>query len=149
MIDPKTRKKLIALVHRQVVPAIGCTEPICVALACARATEKLQTVNGCNDLVPARIDVRLSANILKNAMGVGIPGTGMVGLPIAIALGALIGKSEYGLEVLRDCTPEAVAQGRKFIDEGRIDIRLATTEDFERCNEIGRASCRERVCHRV
>ncbi len=132
MIDPKTRKKLIALVHKQVVPAIGCTEPICVALACARATEKLQALTGRTDLVPSRIDVRLSANILKNAMGVGIPGTGMVGLPIAIALGALIGKSEYGLEVLRDCTPEAVAQGRKFIDEGRIDVRLATTEDFER-----------------
>ena len=64
MIDPKTRKKLIALVHKQVVPAIGCTEPICVALACARATEKLQALTGRTDLVPSRIDVRLSAIIL-------------------------------------------------------------------------------------
>ena len=41
-------------------------------------------------------------------MGVGIPGTGMSGLPIAIAMGALVGKSEYGLEVLRDSTPDIV-----------------------------------------
>lgn len=54
---------------------------------------------------PEKIEVLLSANILKNAMGVGIPGTDMVGLPIAVALGALIGRSEYQLEVLRDCTP--------------------------------------------
>ena len=48
-------------------------------------------------------------------MGVGIPGTGMIGLPIAIALGALIGKSEYGLEVLKDSTPEAVEKGKEMI----------------------------------
>lgn len=72
-----------------------------------------------------RIEVRLSANILKNAMGVGIPGTGMVGLPIAIALGALIGKSSYGLEVLKDCTPEAVAEGKAYDEAGHIQISLA------------------------
>lgn len=57
-------------------------------------------------------------------MGVGIPGTGMVGLPIAIALGALIGRSDYGLEVLRDCTPEAVEQGKAYIATDCIDIQL-------------------------
>lgn len=66
----------------------------------------------------------MSANILKNAMGVGIPGTDMIGLPIAIALGALIGKSEYGLEVLKDCTPEAVEEGKKLIDTQAIQISL-------------------------
>ena len=66
----------------------------------------------------------LSANILKNAMGVGIPGTGMTGLPIAIALGASVGKSEYGLEVLKDVTPEDVAGGKQYISEGRIGIKL-------------------------
>ena len=50
-------------------------------------------------------------------MGVGIPGTGMIGLPIAIALGALIGKSEYQLEVLKECTHEAVKRGKKMIDQ--------------------------------
>ena len=57
-------------------------------------------------------------------MGVGIPGTGMIGLPIAIALGAIIGKSEYKLEVLKDVCPEAIEQGKRYIDEGHIDIQL-------------------------
>ena len=68
--------------------------------------------------------MRLSANILKNAMGVGIPGTGMIGLPIAVALGALIGRSEYRLEVLRDVTPEAVERGREMIGRRCISIGL-------------------------
>ena len=117
MIDHTTREQIIELVHREVVPAIGCTEPMCVALCTAKATEKLV----CR---PEHITALLSANILKNAMGVGIPGTGMVGLPIAIAIGALIGKSEYQLEVLRDLTPEALEQGKQYLSEKRIDIQL-------------------------
>ena len=117
MIDKETRKRIIALIHKEVVPAIGCTEPMAVALCTARATERL----GCK---PDKIEALLSANILKNAMGVGIPGTGMTGLPIAIALGALIGRSDYQLEVLRDLTPEALAEGKRFIGEDRIDIQL-------------------------
>lgn len=112
-----THEEIISLIKREVVPAIGCTEPMCVALCVAYAKETL----GCE---PTEICVRLSANILKNAMGVGIPGTGMVGLPIAIALGALIGKSEYQLEVLRDCTPEDVLRGKELIASGVIHIEL-------------------------
>ena len=104
------------MVHREVVPAIGCTEPMCVALCTAKAVEKL----GCR---PERIEALLSPNILKNAMGVGIPGTGMTGLPIAIALGAIIGKSDYQLEVLKDLTPESLEEGKKYIAENRITIR--------------------------
>ncbi|MEG0789840.1 MAG: L-serine ammonia-lyase, iron-sulfur-dependent, subunit alpha [Alistipes sp.] len=117
MIQKSEREQIIALIHREVVPAIGCTEPIAVALCVAKATETL----GC---MPEKIRAELSANILKNAMGVGIPGTGMIGLPIAIALGALVGRSEYRLEVLKDLTPEAVAQGRRYINEKRICISL-------------------------
>lgn len=117
MIDKQTRERILALIHKEVVPAIGCTEPMAVALCTARATEQL----GCK---PEKIEALLSANILKNAMGVGIPGTGMTGLPIAIALGALIGKSAYQLEVLRDLTPEALEAGKQYIDQDRIDIRL-------------------------
>ena len=116
MVDKELRERIIALVHQEVVPAIGCTEPMCVALCTARATEKL----GCR---PEKIEALLSANILKNAMGVGIPGTGMIGLPIAIALGALIGKSEYQLEVLKDLTPEALEEGKQYIAENRIAIK--------------------------
>ncbi|MDE7152892.1 MAG: L-serine ammonia-lyase, iron-sulfur-dependent, subunit alpha [Muribaculaceae bacterium] len=111
------RLEIIALMQREVVPAMGCTEPIAVALCVARAAEILGER-------PGNITVDLSANILKNAMGVGIPGTGMTGLPVAIALGAIIGKSSYRLEVLRDVTPEAVAEARSMIAEKRIEIRL-------------------------
>ena len=117
MIPKTEREQIIALINREVVPAIGCTEPIAVALCVAKATETL----GCR---PEKIQAYLSANILKNAMGVGIPGTGMIGLPIAIALGALIGKSEYQLEVLKDSTPEAVEEGKKLINAQAINIAL-------------------------
>ena len=86
-MNKTVQAQIIDLIHQEVIPAIGCTEPVAVALATAKATEVL-------NCKPERIEVFLSANILKNAMGVGIPGTGMVGLPIAVALGALIGKSE-------------------------------------------------------
>ena len=117
MTDQNTRERILALIHKEVVPAIGCTEPMAVALCTARAVEQL----GCR---PEKIKALLSANILKNAMGVGIPGTGMTGLPIAIALGALIGRSEYSLEVLRDLSPASLEEGKRFIGEGRIDIDL-------------------------
>ncbi|WP_294632645.1 L-serine ammonia-lyase, iron-sulfur-dependent, subunit alpha [uncultured Bacteroides sp.] len=117
MIPDIERKQIIDLIHREVVPAIGCTEPIAVALCVAKATETL-------GVRPETISVLLSANILKNAMGVGIPGTGMIGLPIAVALGTLVGKSEYQLEVLKDSTPEAVEEGKRFIEEKRIHISL-------------------------
>lgn len=114
-MDNSDCKKTIDLLKREVIPAIGCTEPIAVSLCVAKATETLGEL-------PEKIDMYLSANVLKNALGVGIPGTGMIGLPIAIALGAIVGKSEYQLEVLRDITPESVEQGKKYIDEKRISI---------------------------
>ena len=116
MIDKATREKIISLIHREVVPALGCTEPIAVSLAVAKATELL-------GMQPEEINLGLSGNIIKNAMGVGIPGTGMIGLPIAIALGSLIGKSEYGLEVLKEVSPEAVERGKAFIESVPINIK--------------------------
>ena len=134
MITETERKRIIDLIHQEVGPAIGCTEPIAVALCVAKATETLGTK-------PEKINVLLSANILKNAMGVGIPGTGMIGLPIAIALGALIGKSEYQLEVLKDSTPDVVEEGKRFIEEKRIHISLKENIEeklyIEVCCEAG------------
>lgn len=117
MLSLQERSEIITLIKQEVIPAIGCTEPVAVALAVARAKEVLGTI-------PDKIEVSLSSNMLKNAMGVGIPGTGMVGLPIAIALGALIGKSEYGLEVLKDLSPEALEQGKKMIDDKVMTVYL-------------------------
>lgn len=117
MMDKSLRQQIINLIKREVVPAVGCTEPVAVALCVAKATETL-------GVIPEIITLSLSGNIIKNAMGVGIPGTGMIGLPIAVALGALVGKSEYNLEVLRDVTPEAVKKGKDYIAEERISISL-------------------------
>ncbi|WP_418698617.1 serine dehydratase subunit alpha family protein [Bacteroides sp.] len=129
------RQQIIALVKCEVIPAIGCTEPIAVALCVAKAAEILGKR-------AEKVSVLLSANILKNAMGVGIPGTGMIGLPIAVALGALIGKSEYQLEVLKDSNPAAVEEGKRFIDEKRIQISLKDDIEeklyIEVCCEAGK-----------
>ena len=116
-MDKEQRERIITLIHKEVVPAMGCTEPMAVALCTAQAKELL-------DIVPEKMTVRLSANILKNAMGVGIPGTGMIGLPIAIALGALIGKTAYSLEVLKDLTPETLQQGKDYLNSHNINIVL-------------------------
>lgn len=143
-MEKNLRDKIVALIKREVVPAIGCTEPTAVALCTAKAAEKL----GCE---PEAIDVKLSANMLKNAMGVGIPGTGMVGLPIAIALGALVGKSEYGLEVLRDVTPEAVERGKEFIARDCISISLKDDISeklyIEVCCTAGEKTAVARIAH--
>ena len=103
-----TNSELLHLLRSEVIPAIGCTEPIAVALCTARAKELLGAE-------PDAITVYLSKNVYKNALAVGIPNTGMTGLPIAIALGATVGKSEYMLEVLRDATPEAVAYAKEYM----------------------------------
>jgi len=135
--------RIIKLIKREVIPAIGCTEPIAVALAVSKATEVL-------GMLPEKIEVSLSPNILKNAMGVGIPGTGMVGLPIAIALGAVIGKSEYGLEVLKDLTPAGLEKSKELIAENIITIQLnETTAErlfIEVCCKSGDESSRVIIC---
>lgn len=142
-MDNKTKAQIIKLIHQEVIPAIGCTEPVAVALAAAKAAETLGAK-------PTKIEVFLSANILKNAMGVGIPGTGMVGLPIAIALGSLIGKSAYGLEVLRDLTPDALAEGKQMIESKCIHIALKENVDklyIEVNCSAGEDTSKVIICH--
>ena len=117
MLEKNKRERIIALVNKEVVPAIGCTEPMAVALCTAQAATTLGKR-------PERIEVLLSPNMLKNAMGVGIPGTGMIGLPIAVSLGALIGKPEYELEVLKDLTPDTLELGKQYIQNADINIKL-------------------------
>ncbi len=114
---------IIELIHSQVKPALGCTEPIAVALAAAKAAELLEIP----DRLSARFDisVSVSGNILKNGMGVGVPGTGMTGLRIAAALGAVCGKSAYGLEVLKDLDEASVARAKSL--EAEVKLGLAET----------------------
>lgn len=118
MLEKRTRQQIIDLINKEVVPAVGCTEPMAVALCTARATELLGRR-------PEKITALLSANMLKNAMGVGIPGTGMIGLPIAIALGAIIGKSEYKLEVIKDLDDNSLNEAKSYLqDPNHITIKL-------------------------
>ena len=125
MLEKSKRERIIALVNKEVVPAIGCTEPMAVALCTSQAATTLGKR-------PERIEVLLSPNMLKNAMGVGIPGTGMIGLPIAVSLGALIGKPEYQLEVLKDLTPDTLEQGKRYIEDADINIKLKQGKDIDK-----------------
>ena len=125
--------EIIGLIKKEVKPALGCTEPIAVALAVAKAMEILE--DKCPDCGPGwrysdtyAIRVEVSGNILKNGMGVGIPGTGMVGLHIAAALGAVCGKSSYGLEVLHDLDEKSISHSKEMVDKGVVTVALAETD---------------------
>lgn len=124
--------EIIELIRKEVKPALGCTEPIAVALAVAKAMEIMEDRCGISDpdwrtkdCYSLRIEV--SGNILKNGMGVGIPGTGMVGLHIAAALGAVCGKSEYGLEVLNDLNDASITRAKEIVEAQSVTIGLAET----------------------
>lgn len=109
---------IIELIHKEVKPALGCTEPIAVSLAVAKACEALRD----REIEPETVEVGVSGNILKNGMGVGVPGTGMVGLNIAAALAMVCGKSQYGLEVLKDLTDKSVEDAKKIVDRKGVSI---------------------------
>lgn len=122
-MDLNRELEIIELIKKEVKPALGCTEPIAVSLAVARSCEALREIGA----EVGSVLVEVSANILKNGMGVGIPGTGMVGLHIASALAVTCGRSEYGLEVLKDLSAEAIAAAKEMVDAGRVKVVLAET----------------------
>lgn len=123
--------EIISLIRKEVKPALGCTEPIAVALAVAKAMEVMQEGlqgDGWRSRLCYSLRIEVSGNILKNVMGVGIPGTGMVGLHIAAALGAVCGKSCYGLEVLHDLNEEDVASAKSLVERDAVAVSLAETD---------------------
>lgn len=124
--------EIIELIKKEVKPALGCTEPIAVALAAAKAAEILTDMCPCcgtawRESSGFNVAVEVSGNILKNGMGVGIPGTGMVGLHIAAALGAVCGKSEYGLEVLHDLCGSSVERAKELVNSGLVKVMHTET----------------------
>ena len=125
--------EIIELIRKEVKPALGCTEPIAVALAVAKAMEIMEDKRG--TVSPDwrmkdgwTLSIEVSGNILKNGMGVGIPGTGMVGLHIAAALGAVCGKSEYGLEVLHDLDETSISRAKQLVEDKSVTVGLADTD---------------------
>ena len=124
--------EIIELLQKEVKPALGCTEPIAVALAVAKAMEIIEEKNSAYDpqwrfRAGYNLKVEVSGNILKNGMGVGIPGTGMVGLHIAAALGAVCGKSAYGLEVLHDLDERSIAKAKELVESKSVIVGVADT----------------------
>ena len=124
--------EIIELLQKEVKPALGCTEPIAVALAVAKAMEIIEEKNSADDpqwrfRAGYNLKVEVSGNILKNGMGVGIPGTGMVGLHIAAALGAVCGKSAYGLEVLHDLDERSIAKAKELVESKSVIVGVADT----------------------
>ena len=116
------RGNLIDILKSEVKPAVGCTEPVAVALACAKAKELLG-----EDVVKNKILV--SPNVYKNAMCVGIPGTDRLGLKIAVAMGIVGGKSENGLTLLEGLTEKQVRESEKYMDETPISISPLDTKE--------------------
>jgi L-cysteine desulfidase len=120
---PPLWSEFIKAVRKEVVPALGCTEPISLALAAAIARRRL----GCK---PQRIVAAVSPNLMKNGMGVTVPGTGMVGMPIAAAVGALAGDPDAGLEVLKNLQPADVVEARQMLDEGQVEVGVAPVDNI-------------------
>ena len=116
------RTNLIDILKAEVKPAVGCTEPVAVALACAKAKELLG-----EEVVKNKILV--SPNVYKNAMCVGIPGTDRLGLKIAVAMGLVGGKSEDGLTLLEGLTEEQVRESERYVDTTPISIEPLDTKE--------------------
>ncbi len=113
----------INVIKREVVPALGCTEPVSVALAAAIAMGKLSGK-------PEKITALVSPNLMKNGMGVGVPGTGMVGLPVAAAVGAIAGDAHANLEVLKNITPADVSAAKAMIDADCVSVGVAEVSNI-------------------
>ena len=118
-----TQEQYAALLREELRPALGCTEPVSIALCAAAMTKAL----GC---MPERILVQCSRNILKNAKGVVVPNSGgMKGIDVAAALGAVVGDPERGLEVLTGVTPEQIEAARAWLARGACRVRLMDTPE--------------------
>ena len=123
-MEENIRKQLADLLRQEVVLATGCTEPGAVALCVSKACETLGRE-------PEHINILLSKNVFKNAMGVGIPGTGMIGLPIAVSLAVVAGDSRRGLEVLT-LPPDKVEKGKAWLANNASRISIGVKEQCEK-----------------
>ena len=106
----------LAILKEELVPAMGCTEPICLAYAAAKAREVLGSM-------PKRVEIKASGNIIKNVKSVIVPNTkGMKGLKASVAAGIVAGNPEKALEVIAEVTPEQKKEISKFLDDTLMTI---------------------------
>lgn len=123
-MEEQLRKQIQLLIRNEVVLATGCTEPGAVALCVTKARETLGRE-------PEHIKLLLSKNVYKNAMGVGIPGTGMIGLPIAVAIAVVAGDSNRQLEVLTVPTQDVEA-AKKWLANNASQIEIAVKDECDK-----------------
>lgn len=114
------RELYLKTLKKEVVPSEGCTEPIAIAYAASIAAEHL---NG----EIKEVNIYLSKNVIKNALGVGIPGTGGVGIEIAAALGISIQKSYKKLTILSNFTEDELKKAKEIVDKNIINIKQKNT----------------------
>jgi len=140
-----TKEQMLELLRRDVVPALGCTEPVCVALCAAKAGTVLE-----GNL--QSITVEVNPGIYKNAMSAGIPGCTKVGIPWAAAIGANLKNPHKGLQLLEDITPDILDSAEKLISGGKV---LVTPKDDEKgifvkctlCSQTDEVICITRGSH--
>ena len=112
----KTYETYVQVLRDELVPAMGCTEPIAVAFCAAKAKDALGEM-------PDKVDIKVSGNIIKNVKSVVVPNTdGMVGMEAAAAAGIVFGKSEKDLEVIAEVTPEQKEELRRFLKEKEFHV---------------------------
>ena len=111
-------KNYTELLKSELIMALGCTEPISIALAAAKAREVL-------GVIPSKIEVMCSGNIIKNVKGVTVPNTnGMKGVEAATAIGTVAGDSCLGLEVLSKVTDEDIKAAKDLLEKDIITVSL-------------------------
>ncbi|MDM0879342.1 L-serine ammonia-lyase, iron-sulfur-dependent, subunit alpha [Clostridium perfringens] len=114
------RELYLRTLKKEVVPSEGCTEPIAIAYAASIAAEHLK-----GEI--KEVNIYLSKNVIKNALGVGIPGTGGVGIEIAAALGISIQKSYKKLTILSNFTEDELKKAKEIVDKNIINIKQKNT----------------------
>lgn len=119
MLSKKTYDAYILILKSELVPALGCTEPIAVAYAAARATELLGRR-------PERVEMRCSGNIIKNVKSVTVPNTGgMKGLAAAAVAGIVGGEASRGLQVLESVRESQYPEIQRLVESGLCAVSLA------------------------
>ena len=115
-------KAYLEILNKELVPAMGCTEPIAVAYCAAKAREAL----GC---LPDRVELEVSGNIIKNVKSVVVPNTGgMRGMAAAAAIGIVAGDADKELEVVSQVTPEQIRQLKDYMQQAEITMKQADSD---------------------
>ena len=120
-VSDTTYKKYVQILTEELIPAMGCTEPIAIAYAAAKAREVLGAL-------PTEMTVAVSGNIIKNVKSVVVPHTGgLRGIVSAAAAGAVAGQADRELEVISDVTDKQIEDIKEYLQTAKIEVQHADT----------------------